>query len=138
MRRIATTVAASLAAVLVLLGLGASPASAADPWDCKAGQICFYSGANGTGSKCAWSGDDPDWTSGGTVCSWARTTNVKSVYNRGQTDTFTGVVFFGIVKDADISDEDEGRKGCTRRGQQGNLAGTYKVLAHKWTRGRCG
>jgi hypothetical protein len=90
--------------------------------DCPRAAVCFYTGSNGTGSMCSWEGNDSNWTAQPYICSWATTHNVKSIYNHGSTDvrywTTTGY---------------EGRrKGCTRDGVSGNLAGTYKVLSHNW------
>src|SRR6266516_4905918 len=88
--------------------------------DCRAGYACFYTGANGTGSMCAWPVADPDWTSGTYVCSWATTHNVFSVYNHGTTPNFTGVVYY-------LQTNYRSRIGCTPQGRQGNLAGTYQL-----------
>ncbi len=99
-------------------------------WSCNSGNVCFYTGPDGTGSRCMWSVADPDWATGSIVCSWALTTNVKSVWNRG-TSSASGVAFYR-------STDYNGRIGCTRQGQSGNLAGTYKVRSHKWISGSCG
>ncbi|WP_234325728.1 peptidase inhibitor family I36 protein [Streptomyces sp. NRRL S-146] len=98
--------------------------------DCASGHICFWTGANFTGSKCAWDVADPDWQSGAVRCSWAATTNVKSVWNAG-TSSSTGVAYY---RGANYSD----RVGCTRQQHGGNLAGTYKVRSHRWISGSCG
>jgi hypothetical protein len=100
-------------------------------WDCDLGDVCFYTGFGGTGSRCAWDVADPDWTSGSIRCSWATTTPVKSVYNRGTDSRFTGVVFY---RNTGYNN----RIGCTRQGQKGDLAGTYQVRSHQWTTGNCG
>lgn len=112
------------ASLLAGLGVGAaaSPAHAAYS-DCGQTEICFFTGAGGTGQKCAWTGYDPDWQEGATVCSWADTSNVKSVYNNGR----SGMVVI-YYKGADYTD----RVGCTKSGVKGNLAGTYKVRSHHW------
>ncbi|MEH0419038.1 peptidase inhibitor family I36 protein [Streptomyces sp. B21-083] len=47
------------------------------------GDVCFWTGANFTGQKCSWDAADPDWQGGSIRCSWAATTNVKSVWNAG-------------------------------------------------------
>ncbi|MFL6122180.1 peptidase inhibitor family I36 protein [Actinophytocola sp.] len=99
-------------------------------WSCSSGNVCFYTGPDGTGSRCMWSVADPDWATGSIVCSWARTTNVKSVWNRG-TSSASGVAFYSGTNYS-------GRIGCTRQGQSGNLAGTYKVRSHQWISGSCG
>src|SRR5215475_12599757 len=99
--------------------------------DCRATYVCFYTGAKGTGSMCAWSGNDPDWTTAPGVCSWATTHNVFSVYNHGTSPNFTGVVYY-------LQTHNRSRIGCTPQGRQGNLAGTYQLRSHQWTTGHCG
>ncbi|MFF0158867.1 peptidase inhibitor family I36 protein [Streptomyces sp. NPDC005263] len=118
------------AAVATTLALPTSASAAPTAVDCATGHICFWTGANFTGSKCSWDTADPDWQSGDVRCSWAATTNVKSVWNAGTGD-FSGVAYY---KGANYSD----RVGCTRQQQGGNLAGTYKVRSHKWITGSCG
>jgi hypothetical protein len=101
-------------------------------WECPSGHICFWNARDGQGERCAWDVADPDWASGSVRCSWALTTNVQSVYNNGtSSDGSTGVTYY---RQGNFS----GRIGCTRNGQRGNLAGTYKIRSHKWTRGACG
>jgi hypothetical protein len=107
-----------------------TPADVAD-FSCTAGSICFYSGRDGTGDKCQWSDDDPNWNSGSIVCSWADEKPVASVYNHGQDDDFTGVAFYS-------QSDYRTREGCTRQGQAGNLSGDYKVASHRWIKGSCG
>jgi hypothetical protein len=113
----------------------AEPAGPATPdayADCGAGYVCFWNGRNGTGSMCAWSGNDPDWWGGAIQCSWADTDPPLSVFNNGRDTSFTGVVYFK---------PDGSRAGCTRRGQRGNINSptpSYKVRAHIWTTGSCG
>jgi hypothetical protein len=102
-------------------------------WGCDSGYICFWTGPDGTGSRCAWDIADPDWADGGIRCSWALTTNVKSVFNKGTSgDGSTGVAYWTTKEFAG------NRIGCTRNGQNGNLAGTYKIRSHKWISGPCG
>lgn len=100
-------------------------------WACDAGDVCFWTGFNGTGSRCNWGRADADWTSGAIVCSWATTSVVKSVWNRGVSDQLTGVAYY--VRKNYVS-----RIGCTRQGARGNLAGTYTVLSHIWINTSCG
>ena len=86
---------------------------------CPPGNLCFFTGPNGTGSMCRWTQVDDDWTRAPTTCSWARTQNVCSIFNRwsGTVDYFRGVGFTLHV-------------GSTRRDVAGNLACTYHVLSH--------
>jgi Peptidase inhibitor family I36 len=100
-------------------------------WSCNTGNVCFYTGPDGTGSRCMWSVADSDWATGTDVCSWALTTNVKSIWNRGTSSSYTGVAYY---KQTGYTD----RVGCTRQGASGNLAGTYKVRSHRWISGSCG
>jgi hypothetical protein len=123
---LATAGVAAVIAVAVPGVAGAAPAA----WACNTGNVCFYTGPDGTGSRCMWSVADPDWATGGTVCSWALTTNVKSVWNRG-TSSATGVAYY-------LQTNYTNRVGCTRQGQSGNLAGTYKVRSHRWISSSCG
>lgn len=70
------------------------------------------------------------WQSGSVRCSWAATTNVKSVWNAG-TGSSTGIAYY-------LGADYEDRIGRTRQQHGGNLAGTYKVRSHKWISGSCG
>lgn len=105
------------------VGITASPAQAASYADCTSGNICFYTGDNGTGKMCKWDGNDNDWRNGSIQCSWAADNNVRSVYNNG-TSGMSVVYYSGANY--------ETRKGCTKSGVKGNLAGTYKLRSHKW------
>ncbi|WP_037678100.1 peptidase inhibitor family I36 protein [Streptomyces albus] len=133
MRKIRTALAVAVgtaAAIVTLPGTSATAATTA--WgSCVQGSVCFYTGSNGTGSVCAWSGADPDWTQGTSKCSWSQTKNVKSVWNRGTSSGYTGVAYYQW-KDYTT------RKGCTPQGGRGNLAGTYMLKSHRWVDGNCG
>jgi hypothetical protein len=121
------TKASLFAGATLLAGLGigavASPAQAAAYDDCGGGEVCFYTGKDGTGKKCSWSGRWADWQAGAARCSWAATNNVKSIYNNGNSGQ--SVVYY-------TSSNFKDRIGCTKKGVKGNLAGTYKVRSHKW------
>ncbi|CAM5626018.1 peptidase inhibitor family I36 protein [Streptomyces purpurascens] len=121
--------AAAITTLAVPSSASAAPAAPAAV-DCATGHICFWTGANFTGSKCAWDVADPDWQGGAVRCSWAATTNVKSVWNAGTGD-YSGVAYY---RGANYSN----RVGCTRQQHGGNLAGTYKVRSHQWISGSCG
>ena len=99
--------------------------------DCNAGNVCFYTGFNGSGSMCKWSVADPDWTSGAIKCGWASTHNVESVYNHGTSTGFSGVRYY-------LRTNYQSSIGCTPQGKQGNLAGTYQLRSHQWVTGNCG
>lgn len=114
------------ATVLAGLGLGAAaaPAQAKEAaYSCPSGSVCFYSGDNGSGSRCVWSGNDNDWRNGDIQCSWAADKNVRSIYNNG-TSGMVVIYYSGANYQT--------RKGCTTKGTKGNLAGTYKLRSHKW------
>ncbi len=66
-----------------------------------------------------WDVADDDRTSGIYRCSWAGSTNVKSVHYAG-TSSATGVACY---KDSGHNT----RVGCTRQGIKGDLAGTYQL-----------
>ncbi len=117
----AGTAAAAFAVVLVAPGT----AQAASYDDCQSGDVCFYTGANGSGQMCAWDGDDPDWRTGAVKCTWAATTNVRSVYNNGTKGVYQDVVYYS-------GKDYTNRIGCTKVGKKGNLTGTYRLRSHKW------
>lgn len=117
----------TLAAALATIGVAAlaSPSAQAAPevYDCDAGYVCFYSGSNGTGDRCAWLVDDPDWRSGNIQC---RAFSVpRSIYNMGIAGYPDHIAYY---QDANYKN----RKGCTGPGRYGNLAGTYSIRSHKW------
>ncbi|MHC5905318.1 peptidase inhibitor family I36 protein [Streptomyces sp. S6] len=83
--------------------------------DCPRDWICFWSGENGTGSRCQWSSalnprarEECSWMNNGTV--------TKSVYNR----TNYRYHYYRAFSYRD-------RIGSTLSGGQGNLAGTYTI-----------
>lgn len=89
--------------------------------DCPPGEICFYTGYNGSGKRCSWYAHDTDWASGSTTCSWALSSNVCSVYNR----TSRRVEYF---REANYVS----RIGSTLSGVAGNLACNYKIRSHRF------
>ncbi|MDX3384695.1 peptidase inhibitor family I36 protein [Streptomyces niveiscabiei] len=99
------------------VGFGATPDAAGlrAYSDCPSGWICFWSGSNGTGSRCQWSSslnprarEECSWMNNGTV--------TKSVYNR----TSYRYHYYRAFSYQD-------RIGSTLSGGQGNLAGTYTI-----------
>lgn len=90
--------------------------------DCPSQHFCAWSGTNGSGSMCHWSGDDPDWYSGSIRCSWASSRNVRSVYNNGTSGR--GVNTYRA---------DGSRVGCTASGGAGNYTGAgHRIKSHSW------
>lgn len=83
--------AAACAAVVALPGQAGAASAVAQPTaaqsaaaaaSCASGHVCFWSGANYTGSKCTWLDADPDWYAGSLQCSWAKNgTLARSVWN---------------------------------------------------------
>lgn len=95
---------------------------------CPRGDVCFW---NTSGQRCNWNVADPNWSGGNIRCSWAKTKNVRYIYNNGRSSAFTGVAYYK-------STNYRNRVGCTRQGKQGYLRGTYKVASHRWITGSCG
>ncbi|MFJ8098487.1 peptidase inhibitor family I36 protein [Streptomyces griseofuscus] len=130
--KVRTVLSSGLLAAAVVAGLalpGTAQASADSSYsDCPSGNVCFYTGDDGTGKMCAWSVDDPDWRSGSITCSWSATTRAQSVYNHGVTGApvsyYTGANYGGS------------RAGCTKAGTKGNFVGNsgagYFLRSHKW------
>lgn len=131
MRMTRTALAALAAGAAVAATLALPGTASAAPSGCLEEYVCFYSGKDYTGDRCIWSQSDPDWWNGFISCSWADDKNVKSVFNNGTSDRFTGVAYY-------LDKDYEDRVGCTKQGKGGNLAGTYKVRSHRWIDGSCG
>ncbi|MGW6707166.1 peptidase inhibitor family I36 protein [Streptomyces sp. NPDC054956] len=117
------TLAVALATVGASALTGPSAQAATQAYDCDRGYVCFYSGPDGTGARCAWTVDDPDWKAGNIQC---RAFSVpRSIYNMGIGGYPDHIAYY---QDANYTN----RKGCTRPGQYGNLAGNYSIRSHKW------
>ncbi|MFI6281343.1 protein kinase [Streptomyces sp. NPDC050988] len=105
---------------------------------CPFGSVCFFSEPNGTGEMCGWKGDDKDWLSGAETCAWTRGRPVKSIFNNG--DEATGLAGVAYYRGRDFTpvgeditrENSRNRTGCTAQRAQGNLAGTYAPLSHRW------
>ncbi|SFN15873.1 peptidase inhibitor family I36 protein [Actinomadura madurae] len=84
------TVAAMAAAGLAtLLTPTTAQADAAWQGSCAKGDFCVWSDKNGTGIKCAWTGDDPDWYGGDIRCN--PRFFVVSYWNNGYTGSYSKV-----------------------------------------------
>ncbi|MDT0443042.1 peptidase inhibitor family I36 protein [Streptomyces johnsoniae] len=82
MRKILTALGTTgLMAGLMLGAPAQAQAVEAAAWECPTKSVCFYTGAGGTGQRCAWPGaqNDPDWRSGDLKCSWAGSRPVGSL-----------------------------------------------------------
>ncbi|MFF4469294.1 protein kinase [Streptomyces sp. NPDC001599] len=106
---------------------------------CPVASVCFFSEPNGAGKMCSWEKDDADWLSGTDTCMWTRDRPVESIFNNSSDDsTGLGAVAYFRGRDFTPVGEDVTRKnsrnrtGCTSQRNQGNLAGTYAPLSHKW------
>jgi Peptidase inhibitor family I36 len=128
---VAGTAVAGLAVIALPASAQAGPTASYS--DCPKGDICFYTGKNGTGRMCNWEGNDSDWRRGAIRCSWSGTRNVRSVYNNGYDSGNKDVAYYVGANYKD-SNGNPRRIGCTKVGKQGNLAGTYKLRSHKWIR----
>ncbi|MEU4643905.1 peptidase inhibitor family I36 protein [Micromonospora sp. NPDC023814] len=129
-RILAIFCALTVASILGLPGTANAKAPAGDAaitaaWDCPVGDICIWSGDNGTGSRCNWANADNDWRSGSIACSWSATSPVKSMWNRGTSSSYTVVALY---HGADYSN----LWGCL--GQNGgNWTGIGVYLrSHRW------
>ncbi|MFE5548963.1 peptidase inhibitor family I36 protein [Streptomyces sp. NPDC056534] len=123
-RKTLSLVALTLSAITWLLPAPASAAPAA-AWACASGRFCAYSGDNGTGSVCSWSGDDADWHNGATVCSWTGSTHAQSVFNNGTSTrpvtAYTAINYGGTAA------------VCVWMGEKANLSGVGTYLrSHHW------
>ena len=60
---------------------------------CAAGDLCVWRTGDGSSGRCSWTNRDNDWWFAPTVCSWARSTPVRAVYNHGQ-GSYAGVCLY--------------------------------------------
>ncbi|MER6477136.1 peptidase inhibitor family I36 protein [Streptomyces filamentosus] len=95
------------------------------PANLPMGYFCAWTGDNGGGSMCKWSGDDPDWTNGTIACGWAAGTRVESVFNNGTS---------GAPVSAYTATSHGGTKVfCLAKGSQLNLSGVGTYLrSYTW------
>ncbi|MEU2678396.1 peptidase inhibitor family I36 protein [Streptomyces sp. NPDC007107] len=132
--------AAACAAVVALPGQAGAASAVAQPTaaqsaaaaaSCASGHVCFWSGANYTGSKCTWLDADPDWYAGSLQCSWAKNgTLARSVWNAG-TSSKSGVAYYSGASYSN-------RVGCTPQGKGGNFTQGRALRSHQWITGACG
>ncbi|MGW0731071.1 protein kinase domain-containing protein [Streptomyces sp. NPDC002851] len=105
---------------------------------CPDDSVCFFSEPNGTGEMCAWRDNDTDWLTGRDRCPWTRDHPVRSIFNNGDETTGPASVEYFRGRDFTPVGEDvhrpnsRNRTGCTAQRNQGNLAGTYAPLSHRW------
>ncbi|MFH8791105.1 peptidase inhibitor family I36 protein [Streptomyces sp. NPDC017941] len=125
--RIAAMAAGGVLALTAALGSGAGAASAGErAWaGCERGEICVYSGPGGTGTRCDWYPDDPDWLTGAETC----TIRVRSIWNNGEAGGFDDVKFY-------FDTDYRNYYACARnqwRGETGPDAGV-KLRSHRWSK----
>ena len=102
-------------------------------WECTPGDLCVWDGYDGTGNRCSWTNADNDWWNTPTVCSWADDRPVKSIYNRGQSTSYSGVNLFSAANYASSS-----LVLCAWQGTQWEATGAgVKMRSHRWTSGTC-
>ncbi|MFF4484537.1 peptidase inhibitor family I36 protein [Streptomyces sp. NPDC001520] len=92
---------------------------AAAAYSCSAGYFCMYTGKDGGGLPCQFRDRTKDTA---VACSWAASTNVKSVFNNS---TFGNVTFYKTVNF-------NNRVGSTAPLSGGNLTGTYQIRSLTW------
>jgi hypothetical protein len=111
--------AATAALFAGLAPASARPATASGYEDCKNGYFCMYSGWNGTGTRCQYSGNVNNTAD---LCSFIRNgSNVLSVYNRNSRKAtyYTQTNY-------------QARVGSTNSGGRGSLQGNYQIRSIKF------
>jgi hypothetical protein len=122
---------AMVLAVPALLGASAATATAepdttASFANCPSTYVCFYTGLNGTGQKCQWQSASRQHADD---CSWADTTNVRSIANHGTNSAYSGVCYYRLPN----MDGSTGPVKHLGQGDRVNLPdGGWKVLSHQW------
>ncbi|MFE2498299.1 protein kinase [Streptomyces scopuliridis] len=133
----AGTIGAAVLAATGFLALRDAPTGTIYGYErCPVGYGCFFSERNGNGEMCGWKGDDKNWLTGTETCAWTRDRPVKSVFNNDQERKarYALAYYWSTDWKARPSDGDE-RIGCTSVNNQGNLAGDYAPLSHRWLPG---
>ncbi|MFD3920289.1 protein kinase [Streptomyces sp. NPDC058595] len=129
-----TTAAAVLGAAAVLALRDPPPHTSAYGYErCPAGSACFFSERNGKGEMCSWVNDDMNWLAGEETCSWTGNRPVKSVFNNGrERKSDHALAYFWEPEWKPRRTDGDERIGCTNVNVQGNLAGFYAPLSHRW------
>ena len=81
--RIGLLAGAVAAGAVTMLAPSAALAATTDG-TCPKGDVCVWSGKNATGTRCNWTGDDPDWQDGAIRCK-PYGFKVNSIWNNGYT-----------------------------------------------------
>lgn len=95
---------------------------------CPKGDVCVWSGKNATGTRCNWTGDDPDWRGGSVRCR-PYGFKVNTVWNNGHTgDPYNKVKFYVYANyQSQISDP------LTVTPRPVN-AGNLSIRSHQWSK----
>ncbi|WP_196279279.1 peptidase inhibitor family I36 protein [Catellatospora vulcania] len=101
-------------------------------WDCPVGDLCVWSGYDGTGSRCNWANADNDWMNAPVTCSWSGYNKVKSIYNRGQSTSFLGVMLYKNTNYPSNAIWDCIAQGSKMSFISGISDGVY-LASHRWT-----
>ncbi|MFB4308028.1 peptidase inhibitor family I36 protein [Actinomadura sp. GTD37] len=95
---------------------------------CPKGDVCVWSGKNATGTRCNWTGDDPDWQDGAIRCR-PYGFKVNSIWNNGYTgDPYNKVRFF---KNANYGSQISDPVIVTSKPIN---AGNVSIRSHQWSK----
>ncbi|MEU5992687.1 peptidase inhibitor family I36 protein [Spirillospora sp. NPDC047418] len=122
--------AGAVAAMAPSAALAAAPAGTAAATDgtCPKGDVCVWSGRNATGTRCNWTGDDPDWQGGAIRCR-PYGFKVNSIWNNGYTSNpYNKVRFF---KYADYKGEISDPVSVTAKPIN---AANVSIRSHQWSK----
>ncbi|RKN04315.1 peptidase inhibitor family I36 protein [Streptomyces radicis] len=92
---------------------------------CAAGNVCVWDTTNTSGRQCSWSGNDNNWRSGTTVCSWAGTSRVRYIENNGGPGL---LIHVRLYSQADY----QGSSICVPRGTGIGYSAGRTFLSHRW------
>jgi hypothetical protein len=95
---------------------------------CPKGDVCVWSGKNATGTRCNWTGDDPDWRGGSVRCR-PYGFKVNTIWNNGYiSDPYHWVRFFhGANYQNEVSD-------AVPVTAKPIAAGNISIRSHKWAK----
>ncbi|MDL4770914.1 peptidase inhibitor family I36 protein [Actinomadura xylanilytica] len=128
-------VVAGLAVVAAPASAMAAPAAAAQhqaaaAWQgsCAKGDFCVWSNKDGTGTKCAWDGDDPDWQGGDVQCRMnGLPFLVASYWNNGYTGAYSKVRIYSLNNYNETY-----YWGTLSAGQRNSVWEGQLMRSHKW------
>jgi len=131
----AATIAAPTAAMAAPAQSAQQAVRAAWQGSCDPGDFCIWSRANGTGVKCSWDGDDPDWLGGNVQCTHNGKPYgegglpflVHSYWNHGYTGSYSRVQLYSFKN----YDGYTGTISASSRGYNTDDEGVL-VRSHRW------